>query len=69
MIVGFQRDEVGDWKAVLECGHTQHVRHRPPWEVREWVLTEEGRRSRLGERLECRECRETGTGSASDGPR
>jgi hypothetical protein len=67
-IVGFQRDEVGDWTAVLECGHTRHVRHRPPWEVREWVLTEDGRRSRLGVPLECRECTERAPGSASNGP-
>jgi len=20
-----------DWVAELECGHTQHVRHNPPW--------------------------------------
>lgn len=29
-IVGFDRDEEGDWVALLECGHRQHVRHRPP---------------------------------------
>jgi hypothetical protein len=55
-IVGFERDEAGDWVAQLECGHTRHVRHRPPWEVREWVLTEEGRSSRLGVPLACRAC-------------
>ena len=66
-IVSFQRDEVGDWTAVLECGHTQHVRHRPPWESREWVLTEDGRRSRLGVALECRECGAPSTGPSSSG--
>jgi hypothetical protein len=55
-IVGFHQDESGDWIAVLECGHTQHVRHRPPWEVREWVLSEEGRRSRVGVPIPCAAC-------------
>ena len=26
-----------DWVAELECGHTQHVRHDPPWTNRPWV--------------------------------
>lgn len=55
-IVGFRQDEEGYWIAILECGHTQHVRHAPPWQVREWVRTEEGRKSRLGAVLLCREC-------------
>ena len=56
-IRGFHRDEVGDWVADLECGHRQHVRHRPPLESRPWVLTEEGRAGRIGARLPCRYCR------------
>lgn len=55
-MVGFEQDEVGDWVALLECGHRQHVRHRPPWQERAWVETAEGRQSRLGEPLECVEC-------------
>jgi hypothetical protein len=55
-IVGFRQDEVGDWIADLECGHSQHVRHDPPWQVREWVLSESGRRSHLTVPVECREC-------------
>ena len=39
-ILGFHQDEYGDWVAELACGHTQHVRHRPPWELRPWVATE-----------------------------
>ncbi|MFB8831117.1 DUF3565 domain-containing protein [Azotobacter sp. CWF10] len=23
--------------AVLSCGHTQHLRHQPPWQNRPWV--------------------------------
>jgi tellurite resistance-related uncharacterized protein len=56
-IRAFHQDEDGHWVAELACGHTQHVRHRPPMEVREWVLTEEGRRGRLGATLPCRLCR------------
>jgi hypothetical protein len=29
-IVGFHRDDLGDWVADLECGHAQHLRHNPP---------------------------------------
>ncbi|HEY1650827.1 MAG TPA: DUF3565 domain-containing protein [Acidimicrobiales bacterium] len=55
-IVGFERDEVGDWVALLECGHRQHVRHHPPWQERPWVQTAEGRQERLGTPLECADC-------------
>jgi hypothetical protein len=57
-IVGFHQDEQGDWVADLACGHAQHVRHRPPWTVRPWVLTPEGRAQRLGQRLDCKRCDE-----------
>jgi len=26
-ITGFHQDDVGDWVAELDCGHTQLVRH------------------------------------------
>jgi hypothetical protein len=55
-IVGFRQDEEAHWIAELECGHTQHVRHDPPWQVREWTATEYGRAGMVGERLACREC-------------
>lgn len=57
-IIGFELDEEGDWRAVLDCGHRQHLRHRPPLVSRPWVLTEEGRVSRLGYELDCRRCDE-----------
>ncbi len=57
-IVGFHRDDEGDWVADLACGHTQHVRHRPPWQNRPWVTTGAGRRGRLGVELECKKCDE-----------
>jgi Protein of unknown function (DUF3565) len=55
-IIGFHRDDESDWVADLACGHTQHVRHRPPWQSRPWVTTEAGRRERLGVELECKKC-------------
>ena len=55
-VVGFHLDEAGDWVADLSCRHGQHVRHRPPFQQRPWVLTEEGRRSRLGAEVECPLC-------------
>lgn len=55
-IVGFHRDERGDWVADLACGHGQHVRHQPPFASRPWTLTEEGRRRHLGQTLNCKTC-------------
>ncbi len=55
-IVGFHQDEEGHWVADLECGHTQHTRHDPPWQNRPWVTTPEGRSSRLGTLLNCPLC-------------
>ncbi|MEX0769581.1 MAG: DUF3565 domain-containing protein [Balneolaceae bacterium] len=55
-ITGFHQDENGDWVADLKCGHSQHVRHNPHWQLRPWVVTREGRNSRLGNELECKNC-------------
>lgn len=55
-ITGFHKDEKGDWVAELECGHQQHVRHNPPWQIREWVTTEAGRKRKIGHFLLCKEC-------------
>ena len=57
-IVGYHQDEENHWVADLECGHGQHVRHQPPMTTRPWVLTEEGRRQRLGTTLNCKKCEE-----------
>ncbi|MCA9471495.1 MAG: DUF3565 domain-containing protein [Nitrospirales bacterium] len=57
-IIGYHLDEEGDWVADLACGHGQHVRHNPPWSVRTWVLSEEGRKEKLGEQLNCKRCEE-----------
>ncbi|HEU4699675.1 MAG TPA: DUF3565 domain-containing protein [Gemmatimonadales bacterium] len=63
-ITGFHQDEEGHWVAELECGHGQHVRHDPPWQVREWVITAEGRARFLGTTLRCRKCVEEPRGRA-----
>lgn len=57
-IIGFNKDEEDDWRAELECGHYQHVRHKPPLISREWVLTEKGRSEKLGAPLNCKKCNE-----------
>jgi hypothetical protein len=56
-ITGFHQDGDQFWVAELECGHQQHVRHKPPWEVRPWVLTAETRQQKIGSELECVMCR------------
>jgi hypothetical protein len=55
-IVGYHLDDEGHWVAELACGHGQHVRHDPPWQVRPWVTTPEGRAKFLGFELECLKC-------------
>ena len=57
-IIGFHVDEENDWVADLACGHGQHVRHNPPWQNRPWVITEQGRKEKLGVMLECKKCEE-----------
>ncbi|MEQ1573295.1 MAG: DUF3565 domain-containing protein [Vicinamibacterales bacterium] len=63
-IVGFHQDHEGYWVADLECGHAQHVRHDPPWQLRPWVVTAEGRAQYIGTELGCVLCQH----SASFGP-
>lgn len=55
-IIGFHQDEENDWVADLECGHSQHVRHNPPWQSRPWVNTAENRDQSIGRELNCVEC-------------
>ena len=57
-IIAFHQDEEKHWVAELECGHTQHVRHKPPWQNRPWVITAQGRASRIGQTLKCKKCKE-----------
>lgn len=55
-ITDFHVDEENHWVAELACGHFQHVRHTPPWQVRPWVVTERGRTEKLGQLLNCKKC-------------
>lgn len=55
-IVGFHQDVEQHWVADLECGHTQHVRHDPPWQSRPWVVSAAGRQNFIGQTLLCVEC-------------
>jgi tellurite methyltransferase len=55
-IESFHEDEHGDWVATLSCGHSQHMRHKPPMVTRPWVLTAEGRAARIGQPIECVLC-------------
>lgn len=63
-ITGFHKDEEDDWVAELACGHTQHVRHNPPWMNRPWVTTREGRQRFLGRSLDCPLCDRSGDPAA-----
>ena len=55
-IAGFRQDEAGEWAAELSCLHGQHIRHRPPFQNRPWVLTEAGRDEHLGTDIDCPLC-------------
>ena len=55
-IEGFHEDDAGDWVAELSCLHSQHIRHRPPFFDRPWVVTSEGRAARLGSDIDCPVC-------------
>ncbi len=57
-IVGYHSDKQGHWVAQLACGHNQHVRHDPPWMIRQWVTTITGRDAMIGYRLYCKKCEE-----------
>ncbi|WP_290650605.1 DUF3565 domain-containing protein [Aquisalimonas sp.] len=55
-IIDFHTDEEDHWVADLECGHTQHVRHRPRGSSGNGSPTPEGRASMLGYRLWYKRC-------------
>ncbi len=61
-IIGFHQDERGDWIADLDCGHTQQIRHRPPWINRPWVVSAAGRKRHIGALLNCKKCNEAQRG-------
>lgn len=55
-ITGFEQDEEGHWVALLSCGHRQHVRHKPPFIERPWVVERATRDAMEGETIECPLC-------------
>jgi len=55
-VLGFHQDENGHWVVELSCGHTQHLRHQPPWQARPWVLDAEQRHQRIGQAFPCGWC-------------
>ncbi|SED09402.1 Protein of unknown function [Pseudomonas mohnii] len=62
-ITGFHQDEDGHWVAELSCGHTQHLRHQPPWQSRAWVTDPAQRHEKIGQPFDCGWCAQ---GSVSD---
>jgi hypothetical protein len=52
----FYQDKEGHWVALLSCGHTQHLRHDPPWQSRQWVIDEKQRLVRIGQPFVCGWC-------------
>ncbi|WP_433886161.1 DUF3565 domain-containing protein [Pseudomonas vranovensis] len=55
-VLGFHQDEDGHWVVELSCGHTQHLRHQPPWQSRNWVLDPAQRQQRIGQAFACGWC-------------
>jgi tellurite methyltransferase len=59
LIYGFHRDEENDWVAEISCGHDQHMRHRPPFQLREWTTDAAGRDSHVETPIGCSLCDRT----------
>ncbi|RAU43714.1 MULTISPECIES: DUF3565 domain-containing protein [unclassified Pseudomonas] len=55
-VTGFRQDQDGHWIAELSCGHTQHLRHQPPWQSRAWVLDSKQRQEKIGQPFHCGWC-------------
>ncbi|MGH1364136.1 MAG: DUF3565 domain-containing protein [Calditrichia bacterium] len=55
-IVRFHKDEAGDWIVDLDCGHSRHMRHDPPWSNMNWIYSSESRYDKMGEIVDCRDC-------------
>ena len=55
-ITGFHQDEYKQWVADLSCGHSRHFRHDPPFQLREWVTSPQGRNTYIGFELDCKTC-------------
>ncbi|WP_122582180.1 DUF3565 domain-containing protein [Pseudomonas viridiflava] len=55
-VIDFRQNEEGHWVAMLSCGHTQHLRHQPPWQSRAWVLDPAKRQQKIGQGFHCGWC-------------
>lgn len=55
-ILRFYKDEKGDWIVDLECGHSRHMRHDPPWSNMDWIHSSEARWDRMQKPIDCRDC-------------
>ncbi|HLD67743.1 MAG TPA: DUF3565 domain-containing protein [Pseudomonas sp.] len=55
-LLDFHQDDMGHWVAVLSCGHTQHLRHQPPWQSQAWVVDPNQRQRRIGQPFTCGWC-------------
>ena len=55
-MIGFRRDDDGDWVAELVCLHSQHIRHDPPFWEAAWIEDDEKRAARVGQLLDCPLC-------------
>ena len=55
-IENFYRDEEGHWVAELSCGHSQHMRHNPPFTQRPWIMSQAGRDAKIGTAIDCPLC-------------
>ena len=55
-INGFVRDEHGDWIARLDCHHSQHIRHQPPFRDAPWIHDDDAHAERVATLLDCPLC-------------
>ncbi|WP_425298850.1 DUF3565 domain-containing protein [Pseudomonas duriflava] len=56
VVVGFIQDAQHHWTVQLSCGHSQHLRHDPPWQQRAWVLDPAQRAVQIGKSFPCGWC-------------
>ncbi|MGY2291415.1 DUF3565 domain-containing protein [Pseudomonas sp. SDO528_S397] len=55
-VTGFYQDADQHWVVQLSCGHTQHLRHQPPWQSRAWVNDPAQRLEKIGHAFACGWC-------------
>jgi tellurite methyltransferase len=55
-MTGFHLDDQGAWVAELECLHSQHIRHEPPFREAAWIDDPDERARRVGQPIECPLC-------------